>query len=233
MGDFSLTEGYFMLIKLLLLILPRHPYQNIGGYMLRQWLMPRWALTYNNATQRLEPKCWVPIAFRLNTILRPDADPYLHDHPWDWTTHILAGWYIEEDANGTYHHRNAGETVSRKAHEPHRIAAVSDTGVTTLFITRRPYNHWGFYVGNPARKIPHEQYHSPNNRASQVYATGIKSHVEKWARSTGNTNYIYITHSEQLKGLRGGKFYVIGDGHVDYPYLTGIAITQGMEVHYA
>ena len=150
----------------LILKLKGIPYANIGNYMHRRWLMPRWLLRHNPTTQRLEPRSWVPLAIRINHILRPDADPYLHDHPWDWRTFVLRGWYVEEDAFGQLHRRNPGDTAARRAHEPHRIVEVAPLGCITLFITFRPYNHWGFYAGSPARKVSHLNYKSPNSRES-------------------------------------------------------------------
>ncbi len=143
----------------------RLPYGHIGNYMHRYWLMPRWALGWNPDSLRLEPKPWVPFAIRINHIKRADKDPYIHDHPWDWRTIIIDGWYLEMDSTGTWHDRVAGDTNTRKAHDPHRISLVRPCdGAITLFITFRKYNSWGFYVGNPARKVPYKQYHSENGR---------------------------------------------------------------------
>ena len=115
------------------------------------------------------PESWrFPFAIRVNHIRRHDLDLYLHDHPFDWRTIILDGWYFEEDVFGLYHYRGRGETKSATAETFHRITKVSDDGVWTLFITGRRRNKWGFmindYMGIP-RKIHHSDFISPNGRA--------------------------------------------------------------------
>jgi hypothetical protein len=129
--------------------MPR-PYLHIGDYMLRYWLVPfDWNL---------------PFSIRLHHIKRPDADPYLHDHPWNWRTIILAGWYWEEDVFGERNLRMAGDTNARMAETLHRIDAVSTDGVWTLFIMGRKRNRRGFMTGEPARKTYYREYISPNDR---------------------------------------------------------------------
>ena len=115
----------------------------------------------------LVPYEWrLPFAIRIHHIMRPDADPYLHDHPWAWRTIVLRGWYLEEDVFGTPQLRRAGETRAASAETLHRIDRVSEGGVWTLFITGRKCNAWGFVVpgnGMP-RKVYHQNYISENGR---------------------------------------------------------------------
>jgi hypothetical protein len=141
----------------------RRPYLHIGDYMQRWWLMPRLCL------KRLPdgsyfPHRWMPFAIRVHRILREDADPYLHDHPFNWRTIILDGWYSEENVFGTFTEHHAGSTRAARAETFHRIDMVSPGGVWTLFIVGRRRNDWGFMTGNPARKIYYRHYHSPNQR---------------------------------------------------------------------
>jgi hypothetical protein len=114
----------------------RHPYRDIGNYMGRWWVIPG--------------------LVRLHHIKRPDRGD-LHDHPGNWTTRILSGWYIELDIYGKTHLRSAGDTVSRKAHEFHKIVDVSPEGCWTLFSMPRRINRWGFLVDGV--KVPYKQYH--------------------------------------------------------------------------
>jgi hypothetical protein len=114
----------------------RHPYRDIGNYMGRWWVIPG--------------------LVRLHHIKRPDRGD-LHDHPGNWTTRVLSGWYIELDIYGKTHLRAAGDTVSRKAHEFHKIVDVSPGGCWTLFSMPRRINRWGFLVGGV--KMPYKQYH--------------------------------------------------------------------------
>lgn len=141
----------------------RTPDDSIGDYMDRDWLFRiKKVWKYKN-------KKWVfrfPISIRVHYTYKPDADPYVHDHPWDWRTIVLENYYIEEDSQGKKHYRVKGDTAARSAFDPHRITKVSAHGpVITLFIMYRWKNDdWGFYVGNPARKIPYRDYESINNR---------------------------------------------------------------------
>lgn len=128
----------------------KRPYIHIGEYMYRWWLIPQeWKL---------------PRAARVHHIKREDLDPFLHDHPWDWRTIILDGWYDEEDVEGVIRRREAGTTRGASAETLHRIVAVSPGGVWTLFITGERRNRWGFMVGDPARKTYWRDYTSPNSR---------------------------------------------------------------------
>ena len=133
----------------------KRPYFHLGGYMMRWWLIPE--------------SRWFPIAIRLHHILREDRDPYLHDHPWNWRTLVIKGWYCEEDAYGDIHYRQAGSTIARQASEIHRIIAVSEGGVWTIFIMKRKRQSWGFIVNNSdgfPRKIHYKKYLSLNGRIS-------------------------------------------------------------------
>lgn len=129
----------------------KRPYIHIGDYMHRWWLLPE--------------KRWLPIAVRVHHIRLPDADPYLHDHPFDWRTIILDGSYIEEDAFGWKYRRLPGDTRAATAETLHRIHGVSPDGAWTLFILiGKRRNQWGFMVGDPARKVYWQDYQSPNSR---------------------------------------------------------------------
>lgn len=128
----------------------RRPYLHIGDYMLRYWLVPfSWGL---------------PFSIRIHHIKRPDADPFLHDHPWNWRTIVLRGSYLEETVFGDFVWRKQGQTRSATAETFHRIAEVDPEGVWTLFIMGRRRNRWGFMAGNPARKIYYRDYISVNDR---------------------------------------------------------------------
>jgi hypothetical protein len=122
----------------------RHPYIHLEGYMERWHVIPfSWRL---------------PFAVRLHHILRPDKDPKLHDHPWNWRSIILDGYYIEEDVFGQMNFRGHGETRAANAETFHRIDFVRPGGVWTLFISYRYRNRWGFMTGSPPRKIYYREY---------------------------------------------------------------------------
>lgn len=128
----------------------KRPALHLGGYMFRWWLVPEsWCL---------------PFAIRIHHILRADADPYLHDHPWNWRTVLLCGWYEEEDVFGQCRIHLQGETHARVAETFHRINRVSKGGVWTLFIMGCWRQRWGFMVGEPPRKVYYKDYRSENGR---------------------------------------------------------------------
>lgn len=131
----------------------KRPYFHIGEYMHRWWVVPEsWKL---------------PFAVRLHHIKQPDADPYLHDHPWNWRTVVLHGWYAEETVFGDVRVMMQGMSKASKAETFHTIVAVSSGGVWTLFITGRCRNRWGFMTINEfgvPRKVHHKKYNSPNGR---------------------------------------------------------------------
>ena len=150
----------------------RRPFLHLGGYMHRYWCMPRCLLHRINGA--LEPFYAVlPFTIRVHHILRADADPYLHDHPWNWRTVILRGWYEEEDVFGTRWVRMAGDTRKASAETFHRITRVSSGGVWTLFIMGRWRNRWGFMVGDPPRKVYYRDYRSKNGRGELTHGTSI------------------------------------------------------------
>ncbi len=137
-------------VRLLIRLAMRRPYLHIGEYMLRYWLVPiSWGL---------------PFSIRLHKILLPDADPYLYDHPWNWRTIILSGWYHEETVFGIKIKRNSGFTGGNTAETFHRIDRVSPGGVWMLFIMGKRRNDWGFLNGDPARKTYYKIYVSVNQR---------------------------------------------------------------------
>lgn len=120
------------------------PYTQLDGYMHRWWLFnPRGAVFPGLA------------AIRIHHILRPDAGPHPHNHPWDARTIILRGGYFEERDDGE-HLRVAGDTTEIKATTFHRIVKVSEGGAWTMFITGPKLQDWGFRTAEGV--IPWREY---------------------------------------------------------------------------
>lgn len=93
-------------------------------------------------------------AIRLHHIIRADRDRYLHDHPFDFVSIILKGFYVEElplNRSGA-NARPGGPRMSRvvrwvnraRAQEFHRISEVSEGGVWTLVFAQKSMKPWGF-----------------------------------------------------------------------------------------
>ena len=91
----------------------------------------------------------------LHRIVRPDDGRDLHNHPWDFSTKILSGGYLEEFDGIAPHRVFAGEYRSRWHSTFHRIAAV-DPETWTLVTTGPRINDWGFLVDG--RFVPWREY---------------------------------------------------------------------------
>jgi len=87
-----------------------------------------------------------------------DTDRALHDHPWDNTSLILAGGYVEHlspNPGGKLHdtqefERKPGDMIFRKAEHAHRLILPKATPYTMSLFTCGPVRRdWGFWT------IPH------------------------------------------------------------------------------
>jgi len=145
----------------------RTPYFDIvkGGetYMRRWWLFN----PYDHGTR--QPKYrWCPVSIRVHHIVRPDDDRHLHDHPWNARTIILRGGYLEivdrPDEGLVMRGRDAGQTNRIGFGQFHRIAAVTDGGAYTLFISGPHRGTWGFLVGG--QKVAWREYLGIDKEAS-------------------------------------------------------------------
>jgi hypothetical protein len=96
-------------------------------YLKRWWILPR-----NDQ-----------INLYLHLILRSDDDRAMHDHPWDNTSWIIDGSYIEHTPEGVYH-RDTGYRGGRLATDRHRLEIVNEPAVT-LFFTGPKVREWGFW----------------------------------------------------------------------------------------
>jgi len=100
----------------------------------------------------------------LHWILRPDADRHLHDHPWEFTTRIISGGYVEETQEGVASRYPKTRHI-RPLGFPHRIASlIGDPanlttgrgGTWTEVYTGPRARPWGFYT--PGGWIDHAIY---------------------------------------------------------------------------
>ena len=109
-------------------IMAREPDFVIGDNYLRRW----WVIPRNQL-------CSV----YLHEINASDDDRAFHDHPWENTSIVLAGSYIEHTPDGVFE-RHAGDTVSRPADALHRLEIEPGERALTLFITGPVIREWGF-----------------------------------------------------------------------------------------
>jgi hypothetical protein len=157
-------------------------------YMERFWLFNAYPDTGASGADR---KPWrFPISIRIHRIVLPDQDRDLHDHPWNARTFILRGGYKEvrrvvSSGSSMYdrqaeawvplsysedYDRIAGDTVSLRFGEYHRITQVSPGGVWTLFVTGKYRGTWGFLVDGA--KVQWRRYLGIEPAAAQADMVG-------------------------------------------------------------
>jgi hypothetical protein len=93
----------------------------------------------------------------IHKIYLGDKDPYLHNHPWNFFNLILKGCYVEELENNKLRLRNFLDFGFYDALTFHKINAVIKP-VTTLVITGKRYNDWGYYIPETDEIISNTYY---------------------------------------------------------------------------
>ncbi len=160
----------------------RAPYFHLAGYMNRWWLVP-----YTEAGSVTDigcgpvspwrrPLAWVMqrlgFAARIHEILRSDRDRVLHDHPWPYLAIILKGGYYEVTEENSLAWYRPGSVLVRGIEHRHRLmlptAPFGEQPATTLFITGRYAQKWGFFT--PEGKVPYDEYLA----AKHVAASPVK-----------------------------------------------------------
>lgn len=109
-------------------IMQRDPDFVIGDdYLRRWWIMPR------NAFANVY----------LHEICKSDDDRAMHDHPWDNTSLIISGGYIEHTPEGSFE-RKIGDFIQRPATALHRLEVFPGKRCISLFTTGPKVREWGF-----------------------------------------------------------------------------------------
>lgn len=80
----------------------------------------------------------------LHEINRSDDDRALHDHPWDNTSVLLKGRYIEHQPLDVRQVRYEGSVARRKASDLHRLEMFEGERAISLFLTGPKIREWGF-----------------------------------------------------------------------------------------
>lgn len=165
------------LADVLIVTAMRTPYAHLVGYMDRWWLVPYAEAGTGHGTGPVSawrrPLAWVlqrlGVAVRVHEIMRSDNDRAFHDHPWSYLTVILGGGYWEirpmpfktwdgtivEVEQWTWH--GPGSVLFRRASHFHRLVLPEGAKTTTLFITFRWQQVWGFRSANGG-KVDHRTY---------------------------------------------------------------------------
>ena len=121
-------------------VMRRQPDVTIGtNYLRRWWIVPRnlFANVY------------------LHEFRRSDDDRALHDHPWENSSYLIAGRYIEHTPEGQFL-RAAGDFVTRPATARHRIELIAAQPVISLFMTGPKIRDWGFHC--PGGFVPWQDF---------------------------------------------------------------------------
>ncbi len=86
----------------------------------------------------------------IHGIYKADEDEHLHDHPWNYFSFILWGYFTEISAM-PYGNDQPKETlmhpfsfVKRKAETFHKIKKLHSTSIYTLFIIGKRKRNWGY-----------------------------------------------------------------------------------------
>lgn len=114
------------------LMLDRSPDFVIGDNYLRRW----WVIPRNEMAN-----------VYLHEILHSDDDRALHDHPWNNTSVMLIGSYVEHTPDGSFL-REPGSIVHRQATDAHRLEIEKGGRAVSLFITGPRLREWGFHCPN-------------------------------------------------------------------------------------
>lgn len=102
------------------------PHFEIGDYMQRWYIIPR------NEQMNLY----------LHRTLTDDEE-IMHDHPWDNTSFVIDGGYLEATPQQSYV-RRPGDLVARKATDAHRLVLIDNKPSVSLFLTGPKVREWGF-----------------------------------------------------------------------------------------
>lgn len=101
----------------------------------------------------------------LHHIMHSDDDRALHDHPWANTSVLIGGRYVEHMASpcggSIAVTRHAGDVVSRKASDAHRLEIMPGESAISLFITGPKVRDWGFHC--PKGWVPWWDFTSPDD----------------------------------------------------------------------
>lgn len=79
----------------------------------------------------------------LHLTLRSDDDRAMHDHPFDNTSFLVAGSYVEHTPEGVFT-RLPGDIVARSASAMHRLEIPKGGFAISLFFTGPKVREWGF-----------------------------------------------------------------------------------------
>ena len=184
----------------------RDIYKPEGLYLRRFFVTPRSWLGYDQVRGRSRwPRLlgWVPRKYRkifIHHILLSD-DRVPHDHPWDFTTLILAGCYVERIGRRSHFARTgtAGSRFHNAAGHIHYLEIVDPVWSLVFagesrrvwgFWTHDGWQDWRTYLGGPCAPTEPEDQIDPKrypnaeaiDRKIQQHFYGVEADRRGWAR---------------------------------------------------
>jgi hypothetical protein len=101
----------------------------------------------------------------LHKVYKEDEDKHMHNHPWTWCRAFrISGRYMELFASKAdpKPKLRVGGRNSMRPDDYHKIHAVLDKPVVSIFLTGRRLDSWGYLVQNPldadAKHVDHKKY---------------------------------------------------------------------------
>lgn len=152
--------------------------QHLGSYMLRWLVRTPWG------------------TLRVHHIQESDAGRDFHDHPWNFTSLILKGGYIEHRP-GCFCQQVLGKTVAipgwgpcksylapavvrRRATDLHRLELL-DGPATTLVLSSAYVRSWGFLT--PSGWVGYREYHRSFYDREDLTASPVRLNVRESGQS--------------------------------------------------
>jgi hypothetical protein len=87
----------------------------------------------------------------IHHMLRSDHDRSLHDHPWDFTSIVLKGGYMElvdNNTTGKLMFNAPGAIIHRPAEWKHRVILSEGRTCWTLVFVSKKLRQWGFWIND-------------------------------------------------------------------------------------
>jgi hypothetical protein len=114
------------------------------------WALWRWTEVDSEYIRRLHLVKTPWFAICLHWILKPDPEPYLHDHPVSFLSIILRGAYYEQRRKPGFHMirlRRWWNWIKADPEDRHSICVVEPRTLTLCFMGPKT-REWGFHTGS-------------------------------------------------------------------------------------
>ncbi len=96
------------------------------------------------------------LKINLHGIYMHDEDKHLHNHPWNFISIVLKGWYSERLEGDKINVRYPGNIAMRKKDAFHKIDSLQSKSIYTLNFMWGKQEVWGYKV--KGKFVDHETY---------------------------------------------------------------------------